>query len=92
MKDVTNYLSSPPVSSTNQINELAKLDNVMVETYQEWANQLDEFVQLDDPAKLEDWASKLVNFEELSNQIDDDIVNCNNQPNLFVSQDMSFMS
>ncbi|XP_050899214.1 agamous-like MADS-box protein AGL80 [Lathyrus oleraceus] len=97
--DVTNSIpqmqhisDDPMVSSTNQINEPPKIDDRMVESHQEWANQLDEFLQLDDPvAKPENQTSDLANFEEWANQLNGDIVNWNNQPDLYAWQDISFM-
>ncbi|XP_058765995.1 MADS-box transcription factor 3-like [Vicia villosa] len=89
----TNYVSLPLISSTNQINEPAKLDNMMVEPNQEWANELDELLQLDDRVvESKNWASNLSNFKEWDNQLNGDIVNLNSQPDLFAWQDISFMS
>lgn len=88
----TNCVSLPLVSSTNQINGPPKVDDMMVESHQEWANKLDEFLQLDDPvAEPENRTSDLANFEEWANQLNGDIVNWNNQPDLYAWQDISFM-
>jgi hypothetical protein len=72
-------ISLPPVSSTKQLGEFVKLDDLMDNSVQEWANQL---------VDLDDWdANKLDDDGDC-----DSIVNLVRQPNDFEWQDYSLFS
>ncbi|CAJ2653019.1 unnamed protein product [Trifolium pratense] len=78
LKSVDN-ISLPSTSSTNQLGEFVKLDDLMDKSDQDWASQL-----LD----LDDWAANKLDDDDVG----DGIVNWLRQPDVFEWQDNSFSS
>ncbi|CAJ2653024.1 unnamed protein product [Trifolium pratense] len=78
LKSVDN-ISLPSTSSTNQLGEFVKLDDLMDKSDQDWASQL---------VDLDDWDANKLDDDDVG----DGIVNWVRQPDMFEWQDISFSS